>query len=217
MNILVIGGGTKGRFGNRFVEHARSQGHRVLVVSHKDHGYDNTDHVVADFNSTDDVVNKVEFLLSKIDVLDIFLFNTVAGKGPWNEWDFKSDSTFFDESEWLWNLRLNVIIPNNLSIICLKKMIEGSKLIYMTTGRSYAMEVTHGPFIPSYYGAKAWLNHVMIAFAHYNDKKVISTGITGHIDYGDSVNYDRAFEKAYNHIMNINESHNGKIISAAIA
>lgn len=212
MNILVIGGGAKGRFGNDFVNRARDDGHRVLVVSHKDHGYDNEDHVVADFNSTEDVMQTVENLLSKIDKLDIFLYNTVAGAGPWIPEHFQSTSKFFPESDWLFNLRVNVIIPNNLSIIALKKMSKGSKLVFMTTGRSYYIEDTSDPHIPSYYGGKAFQNHIMIGFGMYNDKGAIASSITGHFDYPNPEVYRILFEKAYQHVMNLDESHNGKVI-----
>lgn len=214
LNICVIGGGTKGRFGNDFCLRAKSEGHNVYILSHKNYGNNDPNHLDADFDTGSNVVSRFEELIKNIEHLDIFLYNTVSGKGPWDENDFKSTSKFFSEDDWLYNLRINTIIPYNLSICALKKMNADSKLIYMTTGRSFNMDDDNPPFIPSYYGTKAFANHIMKAFSAYNDKQAIATSITGNFTYHDDLErYSKTLQNAYNHIMNIDRTHNGKIIS----
>jgi nucleoside-diphosphate-sugar epimerase len=51
MNIVVIGGGKPGKFGNDFCNRARSEGHDVYVISHKDYGTNDPKHIVADFDN----------------------------------------------------------------------------------------------------------------------------------------------------------------------
>jgi NAD(P)-dependent dehydrogenase (short-subunit alcohol dehydrogenase family) len=211
--IAVIGGGKKGHFGNDFCLRAMSEGHKVYILSHRDYENNSPYHLHANFDTGEDIESQFNKLLESENQLDLFLYNTVSGRGPWDATDFQSTSKFFKDEDWLYNLRVNVIIPYNLSILALKKMVKGSKLIYMTTGRSYNMEDDNPPFIPSYYGGKAFQNHIMKAFSAYNDKGAIATSITGHFNYIDKEYYKKVFDRAYDHIMNINESHNGRIIA----
>lgn len=216
MNIVVIGGGTPGHFGSDFCARARSQGHNLAQLSHKNHNTGHPQDYYADCAHTTAMSLKaLDRMTDCMGNIDLFLFNTVAGAGPWNPEDFTTKSRRFSEREWLFNLRVNVILPYDLTIRALAKMNSQSKIVYMTTGRSMNVNDDSPPFIASYYGAKAWANHVMKSFAVDNDRGATVLSLTTHFDYGNPEAYWPVFDRAYEFIMQgiDHELHNGQVIS----
>ena len=216
MNIVIIGGGQPGHFGNDFALRADGQGHNVRILSHKDHGTDNPHHQSADFDRGNTaVIRQFHTLTGDLSSIDLFIFNTVSGSGPWNREDFTTKSKTFTEQEWMYNLRINVILPYELTIQALKLMHSKSKIVYMTTGRSINPEDSSPPYIASYYGAKAWANHVMKSFSAYNDRGATAISVTSHFDYANPRAYKLVFDRAYEFIIKgIDHTlHNGRVIS----
>ncbi len=216
MNIVIIGGGRPQHFGNDLALRAEQQGHDVRILSHKDYGVNNPKHLYADMDrSNQPAIDTFQRLTADLTHIDLFLYNTVSGAGPWNEQDFTTQSRRIPERDWLYNLRINVILPYELTLLALAKMNNQSKIVYMTTGRSYNMQDDNPPFIASYYGAKAWANHVMKSFAHYNDRGASAVSVTSHFDYSNPEAYKPVFDRAYDYIVNSQDHHksNGRVIT----
>jgi short-subunit dehydrogenase len=216
MNIVIIGGGTPNHWGNDLAIKAEEQGHDVRILSHKPYSLNNPKHLYADFDhSNEPVIKTFNQLTQDLTLIDLLLYNTVSGAGPWNPQDFTSQSRTFTEKEWLYNLRINVILPYELTVQALKKMNEASKIVYMTTGRSINPEDTSPPYIASYYGGKAWANHVMKSFSHYNDRSATALSVTSHFDYNNKEAYQQTFERAYDFVLRgiKHKEHNGRVIT----
>jgi len=216
MNICVIGAGTKGHFGNDFVNRARSEGHSVYTLSHIDHKEDQENHKWVDFSVTNQVVNVYKELIKDIDNIDILLYNSVSGGGPMQPASFTENANNFEDNDFFEGVRVNVIIPYKLSIASLKKMKEGSKIIFMTTGMSRSIDNLALPIMATYAGSKAYQNFIMKALAEHNNKGVIVSSLAPFFPYWEPENYKIVFNKAYNRTMNIDKSHNGKIIDIGI-
>jgi hypothetical protein len=50
MNIVVIGGGEPGKFGNDFCIRAKREGHNVFILSHQDYSTQDPQHYYTDFS-----------------------------------------------------------------------------------------------------------------------------------------------------------------------
>jgi short-subunit dehydrogenase len=216
MNICVIGAGTKGHFGNDFVNRARSEGHSVYTLSHMDHNDNHENHKWVDFSSSDRVVDVYKELIKDIDNIDILLYNSVGGGGPMQPANFTETANNFNDNDFFGGVRINVIIPYKLSIASLKKMKEGSKIIFMTTGMSKSIDNLALPIMATYAGSKAYQNFIMKALAEHNGKGVIVSSLAPFFPYWEPENYKIVFNKAYNRIIDINKTHNGKIIDIGI-
>jgi short-subunit dehydrogenase len=216
MNICVIGAGTKGHFGNDFVNRARSEGHLVYTLSHMDHNDDHENHKWVDFSDSDKVVNVYKELIKDIDNIDILLYNSVAGGGPMVPENFTETAGRFEDKDFFNGVRVNVIVPYKLAIASLKKMKEGSKIVFMTTGMSRNIDNLALPIMATYAGSKAYQNFIMKALAEHNNKGVIVSSLAPFFPYWEPENYKIVFNKAYNRTMNIDKSHNGKIIDIGI-
>ena len=213
MNICVIGAGVKGHFGNDFVNRARNDGHTVYTLSHKDYGDNEPNHAWNNFSNSDQIVKVYNELTKDINNIDIFLYNSV-----FNSWvpmipaHFTETATKFNDSDFFNSILVNVIAPYKLSIASLKKMKEGSKIIFMTTGMSTGIDNLALPIRAGYAGSKSYQNFIMKGLAEHNNKGVIVSSIAPYFQYNEPENYKIAFDKAYNHIMTIDQTHNGKII-----
>ena len=212
MNICVIGAGNKGHFGNDFVNRARSEGHTVYTLSHTNHQDTHENHKWIMFSNIDRVVDTYKNLIKDIDNIDIFLYNSVGGGGPMSAGAFTDDAMPISDETFFEGIRVNVIAPYKLAIASLKKMSEGSKIVFMTTGMSTSIENLALPIMASYAGSKAYQNYIMKGLAEHNNKGAIVSSVAPFFPYWEPEQYKTVFDKAYNHIMNINKNHNGKII-----
>lgn len=216
MNICVIGAGVKGHFGNDFVNRAKSEGHTVYTLSHMDYKEDQSNHAWISFSNATLVSMAYTNLIKNIDNIDILLYNSVQGSGPANPRDFTESANKIDDNEFLNGIRVNVIIPYKLSIASLKKMKEGSKIVFMTTGMSKGIDNLALPIMAGYAGAKSYQNFIMKGLAEHNDKGVIVSSVAPFFPYWEPENYKIVFDNTFNHIMNIDKTHNGKIIDVGL-
>lgn len=205
MNIVVVGGGTFGRFGNDFVRSAKEAGHNVRVLSHRDSS--DTD-ATTTFLSVQDAVAKFNSVTSDMDRIDILLYNS-SYKGHPNDPDSFTSKGTVKEKLYVHGLYIQVLIPHALSIEALKKMDDASKIIFMTTDVIYDRERTENLYKLGYYGGKAYQHQLMLALADCNDKGTVVSSISPYFDYEDRKEYAKTFNIVYEHIFG--NTVNGKV------
>lgn len=210
MNIVVIGGGKPGKFGNDFCNRARNEGHDVYVISHKDYGTNDPKHIVADFNDSVKFLDSFKKLTEQLDNIDILLYNSNAHSYPGRPDELQSTGSVSDD-KWVKALTFNVIIPHSISLEALKKMNKGSSIVFMTSGMSYDLSRKDWTANVGYAGFKGMQNHLMIGLAYHNDKGAIVTCISPHFPYDNAEKYSMVFGHAYNYITTLTEESNGKI------
>lgn len=210
MNIVVIGGGKPGKFGNDFCNRARSEGHDVYVISHKDYGTNDPKHIVADFSNEDNIRQSFVTLTKDLDKIDLFLYNSNAHHYPGRPDELQSTATISKE-KWVEAFTMHVIIPHVLAIESLKKMTTGCGIVFMTSGMSYDLKRKEWTSNVGYAGLKGMQNHLMIGLAHNNDKGAIATCVSPHFPYEDAEKYSMIFNHTYDYITSLTEESNGKI------
>jgi len=210
MNIVVIGGGKPGKFGNDFCNRARSEGHDVYVISHRDYGTNDPKQIVADYNNVSDFLEKFKNLTNHLDKIDIVLYNTNAYSYPGTPEHLQSTGTVSLE-QWEQSLKLHVVIPHSIALESLKKMSKGSGIVFMTSGMSYDLKRTTWTDRAGYAGFKGMQNHLMIGLAYHNDKEAIVTCIAPYFPYEDKEKYISVLNNAYEYITTLTAESNGKI------
>jgi hypothetical protein len=210
MNIVVIGGGKPGKFGNDFCNRARNEGHNVYVISHKDYGTNDPKHVVAPFNNVVDFLEAFKNLTKDLDTIDILLYNSNAHSYPGRPDELQSTGNVSPE-KWIQALTLNVIIPHAVSLEALKKMSKGSGIVFMTSGMSYDLKRKEWTANVGYAGLKGVQNHLMIGLANHNDKGAVVTCVSPHFPYDNAEKYSMVLNHTYNYITSLTEESNGKI------
>ena len=218
MNIVLIGCGGAGKFGNDFYHRARQQGHTVYSLSHIDHNLSDQRHAVGSFDATrleDESIpihTTYKQLIDEIDNIDIFLYNSNNGAYPSNDADLRSDGTV-DLWAWKKSLDVQVVIPHILILESLKKMSSKSSIVFMTTGLSYDFSQKDHEYSKyvGYAGFKSVQNHLMMGLAAHNDKGAICTSVASHFTYDDPGNYNIIFDRVYDYITNLTAANNGKI------
>jgi NAD(P)-dependent dehydrogenase (short-subunit alcohol dehydrogenase family) len=208
MNIVIIGGGVQGRFGNDLALRFRQDGHRVKILSHVEHP--GIDQYSADFTSYQSLHNQFELMVADLDSIDIFVYNTTVPIPPWNPDEFKSSATV-DIEAWNKVTHLHVIVPHLLSIKALNKMSEGSKLIFMTSALAIDWDNMYNPQLVGYASGKAAQTHLMRGLGLFNDKKAIATALHAPFDYHEPDYYKSIFERCYQYILTCDSSDNAKI------
>lgn len=205
MNIVVVGGGTFGRFGNDFVRQAKADGHVVRVLSHRTN--DDTDATLT-FLTAEDAVTKFNSITQDLDIIDILLYNSTYKGYPDDPGSFTSKG-IIKEKLYVHGFYVQAIIPHALSIEALKKMTAQSKIVFMTTDVIYDRERTLGLHKLGYYGGKAYQHQLMLALAEHNDKDVTVSSVSPMFDYEDKENYQSQFATVYKHIFGTTQ--NGRV------
>ena len=82
MNIVVVGGGTRGKFGNDFVVRARNEGHNVVIISHKSNNTNDQFQFITDYSSVEAVVETFTEATKNFDKIDIMIYNVNVGAYP---------------------------------------------------------------------------------------------------------------------------------------
>jgi NAD(P)-dependent dehydrogenase (short-subunit alcohol dehydrogenase family) len=210
MNIVVFGGGEPGKFGNDFCTLAREQGHKVFILSHRDYATGDPQHAHTDISERQYVVDDFRRLTQSIDHIDIFVYNSRGDGYPSRPEDFVSTSRV-SSLNWHVNLHTTVILAHVLSIEALKKMRQGSKLVFLTTGMAFDFERSEYTSMAGYAGLKAAQTHLMIALAHHNDRGAIATSVSPHFPYEDPEAYKTVFKRVYDYVLGFDQNQNGKI------
>lgn len=211
MNICIIGGGgPKGKFGRDLSDMLKAEGHNVFILSHKDYGSNDPQHMFADFSDANNVVSAFNGLTENINEIDILLYNSNANSYPGQPRDYTSTSTVNIE-KWQETINIHCIIPHAIALAALKKMNPGSCIIFMTTGLSYDLKRSQWFEYAGYAGGKAIQNHLMLGLAHHNDRGVFCSSISSHFPSNEPERYGRIFKKIKNHILEIGSDDNGKI------
>lgn len=205
MNIVIVGGGTVGHFGNDFVKQAKSDGHDVRVLSHRI-SKDTNERI--NFLDIEDSINKFNLVTKDFTNIDILLYNSVYKGVPDDSKQFTSQGKF-SEKLYVYGFYVNVIIPHALSNEALKKMDNKSKILFMTTDVIYDRERSENRHKLAYYGGKAYQHQLMLALADCNDKGAKISSISPYFDYNDQLQYKKAFNEVYEHIFGATE--NGKV------
>jgi NAD(P)-dependent dehydrogenase (short-subunit alcohol dehydrogenase family) len=208
MNIVIIGGGSK--IGKDIADSLRDMGHKLFVLSHKEYPNMPENHYFADFENLENVLSTFNQLTKNL-TIDILFYNTNHDYGPNDAIDYTSLSDKNHDENWIKNLRLAVTIPHRICIEALKKMVPGSKIVFMTTGLSTLFDKNYSR-LGSYAGIKSAQNYLMYALAHNNDKKVICCSLSPHIPYDDKDLYVRVYKAVTNTLLTIKEEDNGTII-----
>jgi len=205
MNIVIVGGGTVGHFGNDFVRKAKADGHNVRVLSHRTSK--DTDERI-NFLDIQSSVDKFNSITEDFGSIDIFLYNSVYNGTPNEPKQFTSKGEF-SEKLYLYGFYVNVVMPHRLSIEALKKMDHTSKILFMTTDVIYDRERTENLHKLSYYGGKAYQHQLMLALADCNDKDATVSSISPYFNYEDRAEYKKAFNEVCAHVFGITK--NGKV------
>jgi hypothetical protein len=211
MNIIVVGGATPKKFGNDFVNLARSHGHRVMVIAHEDPGYSDSDMQIADFSQVSSVIDALNNVTAGVDNIDIMLYNSNKPSYPRRPKDYSSLGSV-NEQEYVSSLMIHAIIPHALGIECQKKMSAGSKLVFMSSWSALDFKNSFGTDNVGYTGGKAFQTRLMTAFAHHNDKDILCTAIYPHFDYSNLEHYKGVANKVYDYIISFGKEFNGKIV-----
>lgn len=211
-NIVVIGGTTPGKFGHEFVTKTRAQGHRVKVLTWREPESPSQDVAWADFSNHDACVTAFNQLVSDMEHIDVMLYNAQGGSYANEPFFFTSGCHHLDPGQYLQCLNIQVIVPHALSLAALKKMDQTSALVFMTTG--LALDHTRDGWTDKagYAGSKSWQTHMMLAFAHHNDKQAISVSISPFFPYSDPELCTRKINSAVDMITNLNKNQNGQIL-----
>ena len=212
MNIVVIGGGEPGKFGNDFCNRARSEGHRVFILSHKNYHNQDPLHHYADFTNPDVVVDAFNKLTKNIDQIDLFVFNTNGYGGPGFPSDFKSTASINIDS-YNTGIYYTVILPHLLTVEAFKKMSTGSRFAFLSTRMALEYKRTMYTEMAAYAGTKAYQIHLMIALSHHNDKGAIGTTVCPHFPYDEPDNYKKVFDMTYTYILNFEKNANVEFIA----
>ncbi len=205
MNIVVVGGGTFGRFGNDFVRQAKRQGHTVRVLSHRT--TKDTDATI-NFLNLEDVITKFTSITQDLDQIDIMLYNTTY-KGYPNESVLFTSKGIIKEKLYLHGLYVQVLVPHALAVETLKKATDATKIIFLTTDVIYDRERTQNLDHLGYYGGKAYQHQLMLALADCNDKGATVSSISPFFDYDNKQKYNETFAVVYEHIFG--NTQNGKV------
>jgi NAD(P)-dependent dehydrogenase (short-subunit alcohol dehydrogenase family) len=210
MNIVVFGGGEPGKFGNDFCNLARSQGHNVFILSHRDYATGDPQHAHVDCNDRHLVVKALNRLTQSIDHIDIFVYNGRMDGYPSEPQNFTSNAMVSTQA-WNNNLYITVILAHVLSVEVLKKMSAGSKIVFLTTRMALEFERTEYTEYAGYAGIKAAQTHLMISLAHHNDRGAFVSSVSPHFQYDNRPKYEVVFRRVYDYILEFDQTQNGKI------
>jgi hypothetical protein len=210
MNILVLGGGTKGKFGNDFVSKAKEEGHAVKVLSHIDHQYNDPNYSWANYDDLDDVRIKIKDLVKDLPCIDLVLFNQNHAGHP-NGKVFVNNPS---EYEYYKTLRIQVVIPHVTVENVYDKLHASSKIVFMTTNCALTFENDKWTDLAGYSGGKAYALHLMRLIAMHNDIGFTCHAVSPSFRYDDLDHYNNVFSHTYKHIMNHGRDFNGKIVGS---
>ena len=210
MNIVILGGGTPGKFGNDFAVKARSEGHRVIIFSHKSNYTNDQDQHIIDYDNTTQSQIIFSNVLENIDKVDILILNQNGSSYPYVNRQHNFNQV--DIEQYHHSLNVHVIMSHLLIAACHKKMDTGSKVTYMSTG--LAFQFVRDTYHEHYgYGAyKSFMTHLMMGFANNRTKEITYTVFSPHFPYEDRERYNLVFDNCYKWIFDHSDNVNGCVI-----
>lgn len=207
MNVIIIGGGAKKRWGNYLAERYKTEGHRVKILSHG--ALPGTpDHLMANFTDSKDVREKFLSLTQDLDCIDLLVYNSSASCRCDSPDFFKGVEA--SEDSWIQSYKVHVTVPYMIVSQSLPKMKQDSRVIFMSTAMMTGFQRTEHTAFAGYAGGKSSQAHMMLAFAHHNSRGVNVVGISPFFNY-QSPDHLVIFDKCYDFINSIGPEHNGKI------
>lgn len=214
MNIVVFGGGNVGKFGSDFCIRARTEGHNVIIFSHKDNGTNDNKQYVINYYDMEETEKVVKQVIDKLDTIDLVLFNQSGSPYPSGE----AFEMYPDYKEYQYTLNTHVIIIHLFLFLSRNKLAKTCKVINMTSNMMVDL-FTKTPFPPPVgYGAgKAWATHTVQAYATNRKNHVIYFTITPSMNYNSKLgkeSYLSWFSNIYKFIINSTDEYNGKIFTA---
>jgi NAD(P)-dependent dehydrogenase (short-subunit alcohol dehydrogenase family) len=206
MNAIVVGGGSK--FGRYVVDNLRSLDYQVYILSHRDYGTNDPMHLTANFKNTHDVKSQFQKILEQIITLDLFLYVSNFDFGPGKPEHFDV-STLNVEKMWFDTIRVNVVLPHELSLLSLQKTHRDSKIVFMASGLAYEFERDDYTEMAAYAGSKAALNHLMTGLSSYN--KEIICALSPHFPDDEDLK-TKEYHYAFTRLISLTRADKGKII-----
>lgn len=210
MNIVVLGGGKPGKFGNDFVNKARQEGHRVIVLSHKDYATGVNDDMIISYHNLDATKEVLAKVAIEMPSIDIMLFNQNGGGYPDSVEDlFSEPNTQYYAN----TLQAHVVMPHLLVACLYANLKEGSKVVFMSSTMAFEYQREHYLSGVGYPSGKSFATHLMSSMARSRTKPVTFSAICPFFIYNDRNLYTQAFENLYKHIFEHDDNSNGKIVA----
>lgn len=209
-NILVVGGGTPGKFGNQFVKKARDDGHRVVNFSHKDHNTGHIDDRHINYNDIRQVKNKCAELSTEMPVIDIILFNQNGAGYPGTVEQLFKEPNLLEYNQ---TITRAVTVPHQIIASLYNNLIPGSRVVYMGSTMSFLYERENYTEHVGYPSAKSFAMHLISAMAKGRTKEITFSCMCPYFLYDKPDLYKNIFDQTYSYILTHDDSFNGKIVN----
>jgi NAD(P)-dependent dehydrogenase (short-subunit alcohol dehydrogenase family) len=115
----------------------------------------------------------------------------------------------FVEKMWMNTMKVNVIIPHELSLIALHKTNKNSKIVFMTSGLAKDFERDYHLNYAAYAGSKASLSHLMLSLSYYNE--AIVCALSPHFPDEEDLKIKK-YQETFDRMMSLTNEDKGKII-----
>lgn len=209
MNIVLVGGGSPERFGNQFLNRARNEGHRVINLSHRNHNTGHEDDRTLNYHNPEKVKEVCQKIIADMPVIDIIVFNQTGDAFPHDNAELFAEPNF---ERYYRTMHIAVAVPH-LIISCLyNNLVDGSKVLNMSSTMAFAYERDNYISAVGYPGAKSYATHLIMSMARCRTKKVTFSSLCPYFLYHKPEWYNNSFQVTYNHIFNHDDSCNGKIL-----
>lgn len=211
MNICLIGPGEQpNKFGQTFLRKAQALGHHVKTMSHRDHSPIGPDHQIADYQNPEHCRARFQQLVQDWSKIDILVFNASTPGYP-NAEEMFTSSAKVDHGEYIHHLTAGLVIPHVISVSALKHMDQSSKIVFLATGLATSFDRTGWTNLAGYAGIKAYLNHLMLALSHHNDRAASVCCVSPHFPYDDPANCEQVMDKVTQFVLSHDHTASGKI------
>ena len=203
MNIVFIGPGKDPeRFGTYFCNKAEEDGHNVYKFSYR---------VVPELSTPADVEKDFVEFLSKIDKVDLMVYNCIGGMYPGHKLHYQQGHQM-EWVKWYEGVTVNAAMPHMFSIRIQEKMDSNSAIAMMTSSASYLINRDNYVELAGYFGSKGMMNQLAKALAKYNSHGLTVTTLAPHIPYDEPDMARKIMDTLYGKITNLTKYDSGKII-----
>lgn len=209
MNIIVLGGGAPGKFGNDFVNKARSEGHRVIVLSHRDRNTGNSDDRIINYRNIESIKPVLQQISKEIPVIDIILFNQTGAGYPYSAEELFSEPNL---SEYNNLLNIHVVVPHLVTAMLHGNLIDGSKVIFMSSTMAFEYGRSNFGSMVGYPAGKSFVTHLMSSMSRSRTKNITFSAVCPYFMYNEPEKYQETLQYLYTHIFQHDDTMNGKIV-----